>query len=225
MPTCTPVADYGVLVTFADMFEAGAHARIRALDQALSHAPIEGVTEWVPALVNLMVVFDPLQTDHGAVTQAVEHLLLEADVAPTSGQTCVIDVCYDAPFAPDLAAVAKTTGMSRDGVINAHLSGDYDVLMFGFAPGYGYLGGVPDAIYVPRKSAAVPGVPAGAVMIADRQCLVTTLTMPTGWSVIGRSPTQILTGAADAPTAFQVGDRVQFNRISADDMARQGVTP
>ena len=219
-PTFKPVADFGVLVTFAQTFSDAAHAQIRALDRALNADLPRGVVETVPALVNLMVVFDPLVTDHDAVQAAVEHLLPTLKPAQSNGATCIIDVCYDAPFAPDLPAVAQATGLSEEAVIAAHLAGQYDVLMFGFAPGYGYLGGVDKAIQVPRKPKAVADVPAGAVIIADRQCLVTTLPMPTGWSVIGRSPTAILTDDPDNPTIFAVGDRVQFRRIDADAFAK-----
>jgi inhibitor of KinA len=105
-------------------------------------------------------------------------------------------------------------------VINAHLAGDFHVLMYGFSPGYAYLSGVPSEIQVPRKAAPVRDVAAGSVIIAGPQCLVTTLTMPTGWSIIGRSPTQILTGDDSHPFLFDVGDSVNFERIDQATFAR-----
>ncbi|AOF92366.1 allophanate hydrolase subunit 1 family protein (plasmid) [Sinorhizobium sp. RAC02] len=99
-------------------------------------------------------------------------------------------------------------------MITAHLAGQYDVFMYGFAPGYAYLAGVPETIRMPRKPAAVRGVPAGSVLIAGPQCLVSTITMPTGWWIIGRSPTRILTGKDERPFLFDVGDRVRLRRIS-----------
>ena len=63
------------------------------------------------------------------------------------------------------------------------------------------------------KPAPVRNVPAGSVIIAGPQCLVTTLTMPTGWSIIGRSPTPILLDQPDRPFLFDVGDKVTFERI------------
>ena len=142
-----------------------------------------------------------------------------------TGTTRQVQVCYDDPaFAPDLGAVAKATGLSEDAVINAHLTGDYKVLMYGFAPGYAYLAGVAEAIQVPRKQSAVRDVPAGSVIIAGPQALVTTVTMPTGWSIIGRSPTQIFTGREDNPFLMDVGDKVVFERISKaefDDLERR----
>jgi inhibitor of KinA len=184
-----------------------------SLDRALAQSPPPGTGECVPALVNLLIDFDPLQTDHEAVRRHVEALLGE----PVSGQTCgalrEVEVCYDEDFAPDLASVARAAGLSVDEVIETHLRAPYTVRMYGFAPGYAYLSGVPQAIQVPRKPAAVRGIPAGSVLIAGPQCLVTTLTMPTGWSIIGRSPTRILAADERAPFLFDVGDTVRFRRV------------
>src|SRR5690606_14886683 len=95
----------------------------------------------------------------------------------------------------------------------AHLAGQYEVFMYGFAPGYAYLAGVPEAIRMPRKPTALRGVAAGSVLIAGPQCLVSTITMPTGWWNIGRSPTRILTDDPERPFLFDIGDRVRFRRI------------
>ena len=67
---------------------------------------------------------------------------------------------------PDLDEVARRCGLSPEAVIAAHLGGDYQVALCGFAPGYAYLSGVPKAIALPRKEAAVRGVAAGSVIIA-----------------------------------------------------------
>ncbi|RIK85155.1 MAG: hypothetical protein DCC69_11055 [Hyphomicrobiales bacterium] len=128
-----------------------------------------------------------------------------------------VEVCYDADLAPDLAAVAEASGLTPEEVVAAHLRGDYGVSMYGFAPGCAYLAGVPEEIRLPRKQAAIRGVPAGSVIIAGPQCLVTTLTMPTGWWIVGRSPTRILREEdADRPFLFDVGDRVRFRRIARE---------
>ncbi|HID48738.1 MAG TPA: allophanate hydrolase subunit 1, partial [Chromatiales bacterium] len=52
-------------------------------------------------------------------------------------------------------------------------------------------------------------------------CLVTTLTMPTGWWVIGRSPFRFLRPEAEDAFPLAVGDRVRFLRISHDEYHRQ----
>lgn len=212
-PHFTAIADHALLVTFSDQISDQAHASVIALDRAISAHPPKGFVETVPALVNLLVTFNPAETDHIELESNLQSNLKRMVSQDIAGELRCVQVCYEAPFAKDLEAVASATGLSVDAVITAHLNGRYDVLMYGFAPGYAYLSGVPERIQVPRKASAVRDVPAGSVIIAGPQCLVTTLTMPTGWSIIGRSPTPIFTGDQDNPFLFDVGDSVAFERI------------
>lgn len=207
-PIFRPVAEHGLLVEFGDRIDTLAHGAVLALDRALAVQPFAGFIEAVPAYVNLLVRFDPLTTDHAGVEVALRGLMGAADAAPL-GRVHGVDVVYDGP---DLEAVAQACGLTVDGVIAAHLAGDYQVALYGFAPGYAYLSGVPQVLRLPRKDAAVRGVAAGSVIIAAGQCIVTTLTMPTGWWIIGHSPTVILDAKSPRPFLFDVGDRLQFRR-------------
>ncbi len=217
-PRLTSVADRGVLVEFGDTVTDAVHGAVLALDRVLRDNPVPGQMEVVPAMVNLLVVFDPVVTDHAAVGDTLLARMHGLQANAVAGAEHEVLVCYDGAFGRDLAAVAQAAGMSEDAAIAAHLAGDYAVFMYGFAPGYAYLTGVPEAIHLPRKAAPVRGVAAGSVIIAGGQCLVTTLTMPTGWWVIGRSPTRVLTGDAARPFLFDVGDRVRFRRVGPDAM-------
>ena len=224
-PRFKAVAERGVLVELADAPGPEALALVRALDLALANANIPGVVEVTPGLVNLMVQFDPLETDHKAVMAAVERCFPLRPGAAAALRIHEIPVCYDADLTPDLAAVAAAKDMSEDAVAAAHLSGRYNVDMYGFAPGYAYLSGVPDAIRVPRKPAAARDIPAGSVMIAGPQSIVTTLKMPTGWTIIGRSPVQIMRDDAARPFLFDVGDEIRFVRIARADLPADMQTP
>ena len=219
-PTFKAIADYAVLVIFATETSDEAHAHVVALDASITSCPPTGMIETVPAIVNLLVTFDPLLTDHAAVQTAIEHTLATLAAHQVSGVQRCVQICYEPPYSTDLDAVAAATGLSAQAVVNAHLAGDYRVLMYGFAPGYAYLSGVPEPVQIPRKPAAVRDVPAGSVIIAGPQCLVTTLTMPTGWSIIGRSSTRVLTGDPAHPFLFDVGDSVTFERIDTATFER-----
>lgn len=219
-PAFAPIAEHSLLVEFGDSIEDATHARVLALDRALTEAPFAGFLEAVPSYAALLIRFDPLLTDHARVEAAARQLAQRAGAAP-AGRIREVQVCYDADLAPDLAAVAEQAGMTPEAVIAAHLSGRYQVYMYGFAPGYAYLAGVPQPIRLPRKPAARRDVPAGSVLIAGAQCLVSTLTMPTGWWIVGRSPSRILTGDPQRPFLFDVGDRVQFRRMSRAEFEAQ----
>jgi inhibitor of KinA len=207
------VADHAVLVEFGEAISHDINDQVRRLDSALSAAPFAGFTEAIPAYASVLVDFDPIVTDHMAVQHAIDRLLAQNTETPSKGPTREVLVCYEDEFAPDLDQVVAATGLSREIVIAAHLAGEYSVFMCGFAPGYAYLAGVPDSIQLPRKPSPVRGVPAGSVIIAGPQCIVTTLTMPTGWWRIGRSPTPILGSDEKRPFLFDVGDGVKFTRI------------
>lgn len=220
-PRFTPVAGHALLVEFAEALDEAAHAAVLRLDAALGAAPCPGQRELVPAFVNLLIVFDARLTDPASVQAHVAGLLDRATLSPRDPVTHRVGVCYDPALAPDLAQVATRCGLTEEAVIAAHLAGDYRVYLYGFAPGYAYLAGVPPALRLDRKPAPVRGVAAGSVIIAGAQCLITTLTMPTGWWIIGRSTARVLTGDDAHPFLFEVGDRVTFHRLTRTEYEAQ----
>ena len=214
MPQFRPVADHALLVDFANTQSDSAHAAVVQLDTALSAHPCPGFVEAIPAFVSLLVDFNPLLTDHKQVETHLRNLLIHPPTVIATPTLREVLVCYDGDLAPDLPEVARQTGLTPEAVISAHLAAGYTVFGYGFAPGYAYLGGVSQPIQLPRKPAPLRDVAAGSVIIAGGQCLVTTLTMPTGWWIIGRSVTRILTSDPRRPFLFDVGDKVRFRRIS-----------
>ncbi len=217
-PVFRPAGTGAVLADFGGGIDEAVFARVVALDRAIAADPPAGLIEAVPAYTSLLLVFDPLATDHAAIAAHAAGLVVpSADLSDATVHE--VPVCYDGNAAPDLAAVAERLGMSAEAVIAAHLGGDYRVFMYGFAPGYAYLGGVPGALHLPRKASAVRGHPVGSVMIAGPQCLITTLPMPTGWWVIGRTPLHVLDVAAERPFLFDPGDRVRFTRVGRAALA------
>jgi inhibitor of KinA len=212
-PRFRAVSDRAVLVEFGDTFSDWSHAQVLSLHAKLEQKPFSGFTEAVPALVNILVCFDAIKVDHREAEAAIKTLLETPAISPKKGIERNVDICFDPDFGPDLKTVADQTGQSEDAVISAYLAETYQVVMYGFAPGYAYLSGVPKKLHLPRKPSAKRGVAAGSVIIAGSQSLITTLTMPTGWWIIGRSPTRILQTELAQPFLFEVGDHVRFNRI------------
>lgn len=206
-PRFLPVADRALMVEFATTLDTAAHAAVLSLDRALAAAPFAGFAEAVPAFVTLLVAFDPLVADHAQAEAHLRALLSHARPAKAAARTHTIPVTYDGP---DLPEVAARTGQNVSDIAEIHQSGGYEVAMYGFAPGYAYLSGLPVALGLDRKPSPVRDVPAGSVIIAGGQCLITTLTMPTGWWIIGHSTARILTDDPDHPFLFDVGDRIRF---------------
>ena len=212
-PRLVPVADCGLLVEFGAVIDPAVNAQVATFDRTLNAHGFNGFTESIPSWSAVFVGFDPLIADHATVQNIATGIIatMKAGVAKPARHDVL--ACYDSDLAPDLATMAEKTGLSTDAVIEAHLSGTYVVGMMGFAPGYAYLDGLPERIRLPRKTSPVRGVPKGSIMLAGSQCIVSTVTMPSGWWCIGMSPTRILRPENDPPVLFDMGDEIRFTRI------------
>jgi inhibitor of KinA len=219
-PTLRFVGDTGVLIEFGDQVEQAIHEQVMKLDRLVNKNPFVGFISSIPSYTALLVRYDPCQADRIEVTAHITSLLQRPSSASSEVHTHQIPICYDQFYAPDLQEVATKRRLTTEAVIKSHLSATYRVYMYGFAPGFAYLGGVPEVIQVPRRAEPVRGVPAGSVIIAGRQCIVTTLEMPSGWWNIGRSPAAILRPEAERPFLFNVGDHVRFVSIDLSEFAK-----
>jgi inhibitor of KinA len=126
-------------------------------------------------------------------------------------------VCYGGEFGPDLEAVAKVHGLKADEIIKLHSSRTYYAYFLGFAPGFAYLGDVPDQIATPRLDTPRKRVPAGSVGIAGNQTGVYPFSTPGGWRLIGRTPVRIFRPSRKPMGLISIGDKVRFRPISREE--------
>ena len=204
-----PVGDTAVLLEFGTAIDPDVFDAILGMEAALRADPPPGLVETVPAYVTLLLVFDPLVTDADTIAAAALRVQGGAAVRPAATRH-EVPMCSDADLAPDLADAAERTGLGRDALLAQFFGCDLRVYMYGFAPGYAYMDGVPAALQLPRKPVPVRSRPAGSIMIAGGQCLITTLPMPTGWWVIGATRTAVLRDDDERPFLLQPGDSVRF---------------
>jgi len=92
-----------------------------------------------------------------------------------------------------------------------HRSARYRVAFIGFAPGFPYLTGLPEALRRPRLQTPRVRTPPGSVAIAGRWCGIYPAGLPGGWHVIGRTALQLFDGerallAAGDEVTFEEGD-------------------
>lgn len=191
----------------------------QGLWRALAVEPIEGVTGLVPGRASLLVEFDPLAVDAATLKAAL------AAVAPASvsaGRERSIPVLYDGP---DLAEVADLVGRSAASVVEEHAAGEHRVLFGGFAPGFAYVGGLPDSWRIPRLATPRTRTPAGSVAVAGGMTGIYPAELPGGWRVIGRTPVALFDPRRDRPAYLEPGDRVRFVPITMDDWERRAGPP
>ena len=128
-----------------------------------------------------------------------------------------IPVCYEQPFAKDLAEVAQINQLSEQQVIEIHHTPVYQVYFIGFLPGFPYLGGLDKQICAPRKEKARSRIQKGDVGIAGCQTGIYPVDSPGGWQIIGNSPIDLLQLSDEVEPLLKSGDRLSFYPISKEE--------
>jgi inhibitor of KinA len=187
----------------------------------LEARPVDGIIDLHPAYASILVVFDPVRQDHAGLQLSLRRRLAESErVELPPPQRIEIPVCYGGEYGPDLDAVAQLHQIPPERVVVLHSSAVYTVYFLGFAPGFGYLGGLPDNIATPRLDTPRARVPAGSVGIAGAQTGVYPFATPGGWRLIGRTPLRMFDPGREARMSLlRTGDQVRFIPIGADRFA------
>ncbi|GAA2517514.1 5-oxoprolinase subunit PxpB [Streptomyces longisporus] len=195
-----PVGDSALLVELTSGDEA------QALHAELLRRRAEGlltVREIVPAARTVLLdgLDDPVRL-------ASELTASEVPPAPPREQAVVdIPVRYDGP---DLADVAAHWGVGEREVARIHAATEFSVAFCGFAPGFGYLTGLPPRYDVPRRATPRTAVPAGSVALAGPYTGVYPRSSPGGWQLIGRTDTVLWDHARVPAALLSPGTRVRF---------------
>ncbi|MDX3799861.1 allophanate hydrolase subunit 1 [Streptomyces sp. AK04-3B] len=195
-----PVGDDALLVEVASGAEAEAlHAElVRRRAAGLLRA-----REIVPAART--VLLDGL-ADPGRV--ASELAAAEVPPVPAREQAVVeIPTRYDGP---DLAEVAARWGVPEREVAGIHAAAEFRVAFCGFAPGFGYLTGLPARYDVPRRATPRTAVPAGSVALAGPYTGVYPRASPGGWQLIGTTEVVLWDHTRVPAALLSPGTRVRF---------------
>ncbi|MFH8801458.1 allophanate hydrolase subunit 1 [Streptomyces sp. NPDC017936] len=200
-----PVGEDALLV------EVDSGEQAQALHAELLRRRMEGslsVREIVPAARTVLLdgLDDPVRWASA---------LTAADIPPVPPHThevIELPVRYDGP---DLADVAAHWGVREREVARVHAATEFRVAFCGFAPGFGYLTGLPPRYDVPRRATPRTAVPAGAVALAGPYTGVYPRSSPGGWQLIGTTDA-VLWDHARVPAALLTpGTRVRFVPESA----------
>ncbi len=211
--TLRPVGDRAVLVQLPSLQDVmGLH------DWLLKH-PLDGQVDAVAAAETLLITG---RSAAAAATFAAQLAASDVTGLAAAGATTypsgpaespstlvTLDTVYDGA---DLDTVAELTGLSRDGVVQAHSEQVWTAAFGGFAPGFAYLVG-DDRLRVPRRDSPRAAVPAGSVALADRYSAVYPRVTPGGWQLIGRTGVRLWDLDRAEPALIRPGTRVQFRSV------------
>lgn len=213
-PRFLDAGETALVVEFGQTIDAAINARVLALDAAIAAKSVPGLLEQVPTYRSLMLHYNPLVISRTELVAAVNGCLRAAAPAPVARRIWTLPACYDPEFAVDLAHVSAVTGLAPAEVIAAHATAHYPVCMYGFAPGWAYLSGLPPTLTLPRRSSPRAHIPAGSLIIAGGQAIVATMAMPSGWHILGRTPERLFRPKRDPAFLVEVGDVLTFEPVS-----------
>ncbi|MBW2962502.1 5-oxoprolinase subunit PxpB [Mesonia aestuariivivens] len=131
-------------------------------------------------------------------------------------QQYTLPVCYDEEFGLDLAIVSKQNKRSISEIIQLHTQSNYTIYFTGFLPGFLYLGGLDEKLYISRKESPRLKVEKGAVGIGEKQTGVYPQNSAGGWQIIGNCPVPIFDVENEKPSPFQPGDKLKFEAVSLE---------
>jgi inhibitor of KinA len=222
-PQFRAASDQSLLVSLGQEVTIENHQRVVKLLHLLQSQPVEGVRNLHPAYCSVLITFDPLQLDHDELQSRLIPYLARLKEAPLpEPQQTEIPVCYGGEFGPDLNHLAAMHGLTSAQAIELHSSATYIVYFLGFAPGFAYLGGLPEALASPRLETPRAKVPQGSVGIGGNQTAVYPFATPGGWRLIGCTPVAMFRRDAEPMSLLQIGDHVRFRAISEKEFAEFG---
>jgi KipI family sensor histidine kinase inhibitor len=200
--TVLPYGDRALLVEVADL------AAVAAVRTALEDSPLPGQRDLVAAARTVLVVLDRAVTEPDVATLR----RLTPEPATAGRPTTVVDlpVVFDGA---DLGDVAEVTGRTVADVVAALTTADLTVAFCGFAPGFGYLTGLPAELHVPRRATPRTRVPAGSVALAGPFAGAYPQASPGGWQLVGRTDAVLFDVDRDPPALLSPGTVVRFRDV------------
>jgi KipI family sensor histidine kinase inhibitor len=198
---------YGLLA------ETDSAARAQALYQRLTRGlgadALAEVEELVPGARSVLIMARPTAAGAAMLCRLVAVLPAWGSPAADPGESrlLTLPVRYDGA---DLAAVAELTGLAVEELIAMHAGATYTVAFCGFAPGFGYLTGLPERLRVPRLASPRTRVPAGSVGVAGEFTGVYPRASPGGWRLLGRTNAVLWDPDRDPAALLVPGTRVRF---------------
>jgi inhibitor of KinA len=218
-PRLLDAGDGAVTVEFGSAISPELVAEVSALDHqvglAKSRGELTGVVETMPTFRSLTVLYDPLLTSRAELDPVLRSLAerkVESRAAP--GRRWRLPACYGDAFGADLDDVAAARGLTADAVVRLHTSAEFTVYMLGFMPGLPFMGGLPEALSMPRRKEPRVRVPAGSVGITGPLTNVYPWESPGGWQLLGRCPVPMFDLALASPVLLAAGDRVTFEAVT-----------
>lgn len=209
----------GVYIRMEGGIDRAVNQRVHALAGALLELPLAGISDIIPSYNSLYVEYDANRVSETTVRHWCKQQRPQ-QTSTTLAPPKTVPVRYDGE---DLAEVADKAALSVHDVIALHSRPDYHVYALGFTPGFAFMGSVPKAIHMPRRSTPRVRIPAHSVAMTGSQTGIYPSVSPGGWNLLGHALVAMYDPHRDMPFWLEPGDTVRF--LPQEGEAPADVTP
>jgi KipI family sensor histidine kinase inhibitor len=208
-----PAGDGAIVVELDASISREINKRVRDLEAALVGAGWPEIIATVPSYRSLLVYFDPVRVTFNELAQRIRNLGRDKTTASRKVRRWRLPVCYGGEYGPDLNDLAAKLNLSPEEAVREHSGIEYMVYLIGFSPGFAYLGELPKALEVPRKTTPRSLVAPNTIQIGGQQTAISSMPMPSGWYIVGRTPLKMYQPAHSKPFLLEGGDLIRFEPI------------
>lgn len=131
---CYLLGETAVVLELEPPITLASQKRIWRLTQRLVDMP--NVVEAIPGMNNITVILREPQTLALDAIERLQRWWEESEALEPDSRSVEIPVIYGGAGGPDLAAVARHSGLSEKQVVELHASVEYVVWFLGFQPGF-----------------------------------------------------------------------------------------
>ncbi|MBO0515194.1 5-oxoprolinase subunit B family protein [Streptomyces beijiangensis] len=201
-----PMGEHALLIELGSAQDVEAlHAELLRRRDA---GTLPAVRDIVPAARTVLI--DGLDRPRDFAEQVIHWTV--PPLAAEEGPEITVPVRYDGP---DLAEVASRWQVDPADVPRIVADTPFRVAFCGFAPGFGYLTGLPARFQLPRRATPRTAVPAGSLALAGEFAGVYPRSSPGGWQLIGSTDAVLWDPAREPAALFEPGTRVRFTPVGA----------
>lgn len=225
--------DQAIVVSIEKKVSKDLTEDLLALKSYLLERNFPFITEIVPTESDMMICYDArsmikhhhIQSPFQYMKDLVYSIRLEIVHDDTPEGITNIPVIYGGEYGPDLEQLLQYYNIDLDTFINRHTNCTYFVSTMGYSPGFPYLTGMDERLFVNHTGKQKSFIPAGTVIIEGKKTGINTTDTYGDWLVIGYTPETLFNPEKDDFTKLTLGDNVRFIPCKENEIDLGGFKP
>jgi len=216
--TYKPYGDSAILIDWHAEISISISNDILEFYKKIKDLKDTNIVEVIIGYSSLTIVFKKRITDYFKEVKSLKEVYNLKDISfkrtPFIWQ---IPVCYDVDFGKDLQEMSNITKLEISEIITLHSEKLYRVYFIGFLPGFCYLGGLNERLFLERKPNPRLHVAKGSVAIGGKQTGIYPAESAGGWNIIGKTPVDFFNVCLEYPCFVKAGDFIKFITVGKEE--------